>query len=131
LYSYWTPTGNLGIVKTLPKGSLSVAYSRTQAEQVLLSSGYFDQLDFSYTHSFSRNLSMSLSGGAFRTVETVAHGTGKRIGGSVFYKWAHNLSWTAGYNYSNQSGNLPNLNLGDTTYISFGLNWNPGRAPGF
>jgi len=128
-YSYWTPIGNIGITKAFRNGSMSLTYSRSQAEQVLLSSGYFDQFDFGYNRTFNRKLTMSMGGGAFRTVETGTHGTGKRIGGSVFYRWAHNLSWTAGYNYSSQSGNQPSLNLGNTTYISFGLIWNPGQVP--
>lgn len=128
-YSYWTPVGNIGVSKALRNGSMSFTYSRSQAEQVLLSSGYFDQFDFGYNRRFNRKLTVSMGGGAFRTVETGTHGTGKRIGGSVFYKWVHNLSWTAGYNYSSQSGNQPTLNLGNTTYISFGLVWNPGQVP--
>jgi hypothetical protein len=128
-YSYWTPVGNIGISKSFHNGSMSLTYSRSQAAQVLLSSGYFDQFDFGYNHSFNRKFSTSMEGGAFRTVETGSHGTGKRIGGSAFYRWVHNLSWVASYNYSTQSGNQPTLNLGNTTYISFGLNWNPGQAP--
>ncbi len=55
-YSYWTPVGNIGILKSFHNGSMSLTYSRSEAAQVLLSSGYFDQFDFGYNHSFNRKL---------------------------------------------------------------------------
>jgi hypothetical protein len=128
--SYWLPVGNIGLMKTFRNGAFSVGYSRSQAEQVLLSSGYFDQVDLAYSRNFGRRISASIGAAAFRTIQTSTHGQGERYFGSFYYRWVHNLSWVASYNYSSQSGNQPTLNLGNTTYISVGLRWMLGRTPG-
>jgi hypothetical protein len=127
--SYWLPVGNLGLMKKFRNASLLVAYSRSQAEQVLVSSGYFDQADLSYSQAFGRKFSASLGAAAFRTVNTGARGTGKRVFGSVSYRWIRNMSWVAAYSFSSQHGNQQNLNIGDSSYISIGLRWNLGRVP--
>ena len=94
------------------------------------SSGYFDQADFGYSRNFGRKFSASIGAAAFRTVETVSRGQGERAFGSIYYRWVHNLAWVASYNYTNQTGNARDLNLGTTTYISVGLRWMLGRTPG-
>ena len=127
---YWLPVGSIALMKTFRTGTFTVGYSRSQAEQVLVSSGYFDQADFGYSRNFGRKFSASIGGAAFRTVETVSRGQGGRAFGSVYYRWVHNLAWVASYNYSNQKGNSRDLNLGTTTYISVGLRWMLGRTPG-
>jgi hypothetical protein len=128
--SYWLPVGSIALMKTFRTGTFSVGYSRSQAEQVLLSSGYFDQADFGYSRNFGRKFSASIGAAAFRTVETVSRGQGERAFGSIYYRWVHNLAWVASYNYTNQTGNARDLNLGTTTYISVGLRWMLGRTPG-
>jgi len=128
--SYWLPIGNIGVMRTFHTGSVVVGYSRSEAQQALLSSGYFDQADLAYSRTFGRKVSAQMGAGVFRTVQTGTHGQGERIFGSIYYRWIHNLSWVLAYNYSNQSGNQPGLNVGTSTYVSFGLRYNLGRVPG-
>ncbi len=128
--SYWLPVGNIGLMRNFSTGSLVLGYSRSEAAQTLLSSGYFDQADLAYSRAFGRKFSTQLGAAEFRTIQTGSHGQGERIFGSIYYRWIHNLSWVASYNYSSQKGNQPGLNIGNSTYISLGLRWMLGRVAG-
>jgi hypothetical protein len=123
LNSSWTPTGSATIMKTMRRGTLSAAYTRTEAAQVLLSSGYFDQADLAYVTRINSRVSASLGLGAFRSVDTGSSERGKRAYANISYRWIRNLAWQFGYSFSSQNGAQRSLYSGDTSYFSVGLNW--------
>lgn len=128
--SSWMPTGGATIMKSMRRGTISAAYSRTEAAQVLLSSGYFDQADLAYVTQVNSRISASLGLGAFRSVGTGSSERGKRAYGNLSYRWIRNLAWQFGYNFSSQNGTQRSLYFGDTSYFSVGLNWVLGHPTG-
>jgi hypothetical protein len=125
--SYWTPTGSISLMKTFRSTTISAAYTRTTAAQVLLTTGYFDQSDISLTTRLRQTINMSMGAGEFRSINTGGHQHGLRTYASLSYRWKPNLAITAGFNYASQTGTAPNLYLGNTSYFHFGLNWILGR----
>jgi hypothetical protein len=128
--SSWLPTGSASIMKNFHNGNLSAAYSRREAAQVLLSSGYFDQADVSYVTHFGPKVSASVGAGAFRSINTGSSQRGKRAYASVSYRWVRNLSWSFAYNLSSQNGTGSSLYYGDITNFTVGLNWALGHPNG-
>ena len=130
-FSYWTPTGSITGVKAFHwNGALSAAYSRSQAAQVFVSSGYFDQGDISYRQRIGQKFSVNAGVGEFRTVDVLSHEHGKRAGASLSYQWLPRLSLNAGYNFAHQTGTQSTFFLGNTSYVSFGVSWLPGAQSG-
>jgi hypothetical protein len=130
---YLTPTGNVAIRKAFANSSLYGAYSRAEASNVFASSGFFDQGDVGYQQNFRQKLMANVFAGEFRTVNAGLQQEGKRIGGSITYKWKPRLSIQAGYNFANQTGAQTvtfSPLLGNTSAISFGLNWALGSSSG-
>jgi len=126
-YSSWTPTGSITLLKVFRGQTISAAYTRTTAEQPLLSRGYFDQADIAYSLHIGRNITASGGVGEFRSISTGDHQNGRRAYASLSYRWLRNLAWTASYSYSSQSGNQPSLYLGNTSFFSVGLSWYLGH----
>ncbi len=130
-YTLWTPTGSFTLLKSLGrKGSLAAAYSRSRADQVLLSSGYFDQADISYFATISRKWQSNLELGEYRTINTVGNSHGKRVSGGVSYLLQNNSSLFLQYNFMHQGGTNNQLFNGNNSYLSFGIRWNLARNPG-
>lgn len=126
----WTPTGTVSIMKTLKNGTLSGAYSRTMAAQVLLTKGYFDQADIAYSRHLGQKVGASIGIGEFRSVGTGGNNHGRRAYATVSYRWLHNLAWSFSYNYSKQTATQSTLYLGTTNYMSVGLQWVLGQPSG-
>lgn len=124
----WLPTGNLSVLRSFRRSTLSAAYSRNQAEEAFLSSGYFDQLDVAYSGQFGQKFGVSAGVGAYRTLLTSTHEHGKRANFSGSYRMRPNLAWTLGYQYSQQNGTATSLYNGRTSYFTFGLQWTLGAS---
>lgn len=130
-YALWTPTGSFTLLKSLGrKGSVTAAYTRSSADQVLLSSGYFDQADISYVANISRKWQGNVGLGEYRTIETVGNSHGKRLNGGVSYLMKNNCSLFVQYNFMHQGGTNTQLFNGNNSYLSFGVRWNLMRNPG-
>jgi hypothetical protein len=127
-FGYWTPTGSLSVMKVFRGGTVSAAYTRTTAAQLLLSTGYFDQSDVAYSAHIHKKINASVGAGEFRSIVTGGHQHGLRAYSSLSYRWLPNLAWTVGYNYASQTGTEPSLYLGNTSYFNIGLNWILGHA---
>jgi hypothetical protein len=126
-YSSWTPTGSITLLKVFRGQTISAAYTRTTAEQPLLSRGYFDQADIGYFVHIARNITAGGGVGEFRAISTGNHQDGRRAYASLSYRWLRSLAWTAGYSYSSQTGNQPSLYLGTINFFSVGLSWYLGH----
>jgi len=126
-YSSWTPTGSISLLKAFRGQTISAAYTRTTAEQALLSRGYFDQADIGYLIHIGRNSTVAGGVGEFRAISTGSHQSGRRAYASLSYRWSRGLAWTAGYSYASQTGNQPSLYLGNTSFFSVGLSWYLGH----
>ena len=125
--SQWVPTGTASVLRTFKNGSVSVAYSRTTATAVLLSSGYYDQADIAYNRNFGRKFSAAVGLGAFRSIQTGNHDHGRRAYATLSYLWRPNLAWSFSYAYSNQDSTQATLYSGRTDYVRAGLVWTLGR----
>ncbi len=126
-WSSWTPTGSLTLMKSFRRSSVAAAYTRTRADQVLLSSGYFDQGDISYAATLSPKWQFNVGVGEYRTVETTTSSHGKRANGTLFYQLFPSCALFAQYNYIQQSGSNTTLFAGDNSFLSFGLRWKMKR----
>lgn len=130
-YTLWTPTGSFTLLKSIGrKGSVTAAYSRSRAAQVLLSSGYFDQADISYFANISRKWQGNVELGQYRTINTVGNSHGRRAGGGISYMMKDNCALFVQYNFMHQSGTNTQLFNGNNSYLSFGMHWNLSRNPG-
>jgi hypothetical protein len=126
----WTPTGNLSVMKSFRKSSITAAYTRTRADQVLLTTGYFDQADLAYAANLSRKWQFNVGVGEYRTVEVTSNSHGKRVNGALYYQLFPSCSLFAQYNYVHQSGTNASLFEGVNSYMSFGLHWTLNHRPG-
>jgi hypothetical protein len=126
----WTPTGNLSVMKSFRKSSITAAYTRTRADQVLLTTGYFDQADLAYAANLSRKWQFNVGVGEYRTVEVTSNSHGKRVNGALYYQLFPSCSLFAQYNYVHQSGTNASLFEGVNSYMSFGLRWTLNHRPG-
>jgi hypothetical protein len=130
-----TPTGSVAVRKAFTNSSIYGAYSRAEASTVFASSGYFDQGDVGYQRNFGQNqkLMVNVFAGEFRTVDAGLQQEGKRVGGAITYRWKPRVSVNAGYNFARQTG-ADTLTfsplLGNTSAVSFGLNWALGSSSG-
>jgi hypothetical protein len=110
-------------MKSFHKNTISAAYSRSTAAQVLLSSGYYDQADLAYASHFGQKFSANVGIGTFRSVQTGNHDSGRRAYASIGYHWRPNLVWSLGYSYAYQSSTQASLYNGTTNGFRVGLNW--------
>jgi len=128
-----TPTGSLTLMKAFRRSSVYGAYSRSEAGNIIVSTGYFDQADIGYSQKFSQKLSFNAGAGQYRTINTFNRLDGKHIGGSVSYQWTPRVSLNAGYSYAHQTG-VQNSTfspfLGNTSFFSAGVNWLLGSHSG-
>lgn len=128
-----TPAGSISVRKSFTNSSVFAAYTRAEANNVFVSSGYFDQGDIGYQRKVGQKLQLNASAGAFRTIDTGITQKGKRVGGSVSYRWTPRLNLNASYNFAHQVGadtSTFSPLLGNTSAFSFGLSWSLGANPG-
>jgi hypothetical protein len=126
----WTPSGSVSISRLFRNGSASAAYSRSQASQVFVSSGFFDQADVSYSRHLGRKMTTFFGAGAFRGVLTGSRESGERVGANFSYQLRSNVALTSGYNFVRQRSDQASLYNGNTTFVTFGLTWILGRPSG-
>jgi hypothetical protein len=128
-----TPGGSISVRKAFTTSSIYGAYTRAEASTVFVSSGYFDQGDIGYHKSVGQKLQLNLDAGFFRTINTGITQKGKRVGGSLSYRWKPRLNLNASYNYAHQVGadtsSFSPL-LGNTSAFSFGISWKLGAESG-
>jgi len=120
-------------MKSFGQSSIVAGYTRTEAANVLISSGYYEQGDVSYNRSIGQKVNVNAGGGAFRTSYTGSYYNGIRAGGGLTYQWMTRLSLHAGYNFSHQNGVQAAgfaPFLGNTSYFNIGLNWLLGQHSG-
>jgi hypothetical protein len=128
-----TPTGGVTLVKSFRQASVYGAYSRSEAGNIIVSSGYFDQFDVGYRQKINQKWSVGGGVGQYRTIQTFTHQDGKHAGGSVNYQWSPRVSLNAGYSFARQNGIQTSTFspfLGDTSFFSFGVNWLLGEHSG-
>jgi hypothetical protein len=131
-----TPTGSLKVMKRFnrfSRSSIAAAYTRSEAGSIILSSGYFDQGNISYSQNIDRKLSFNVGVGMYRTINTGSSQNGKTVGGGVNYQYSSRLSFNAGYNFAHQNGMstatfLPFL--GNTNSLNLGVTWFLGSRSG-
>jgi len=126
-----TPAGRLTLLKSFRGGtsSIAAAYSRQEASNILVSSGYFDQGDISYNQRIGQKIRTNVGVGAFRTVNT-GYEHGKRVGGGINYQWSPRVGLYANYNFAHNSGTQSTFFAGNTNVLSFGLTWALGSQSG-
>jgi|SRR5271165_3298305 len=129
-----TPAGSLTLRKSFGGATILAAYTRTEASNVLVANGYFDQGDVAYNQGIGRRVFVNANAGVFRTSNTGFHQHGNRVGGGVTYQWLPRLSVNANYNFANQNGGYQVSSfspfLGNVSYFSFGLTWTLGSGSG-
>ncbi len=130
-----SPTGSVRVLKSFSRSrsSISAAYTRAEASNVFISSGYYDQGDISYNQALSNKLSFNVGAGEFRTINTTTHYYGKRAGGSLSYQLSPRLSLNGGYNFAHQEGVQTSSFspfLGNTNSFNLGLTWFLGAHSG-
>jgi len=129
-----TPAGTLRLMKRFGESSsITAAYTRTEASNILVSSGYYDQGDIGYTQKIGGRVNVNAGVGEYRISNAGTHQYGKRVGGGVSYQWTPRVSLNAGYNFAHQSGTLAsNFSpfLGNVSYFSVGLTWILGGRSG-
>jgi hypothetical protein len=121
-----TPTGSIRVLKSFGQSSISAAYTRAEATNVFVSSGYYDQGDISYNQNISKKLSFNVGAGEFRTINTTNHYYGKRFGGSLSYQLSPRVGLSGGYSFAHQEGvQTSNFSpfLGNTNSFNIGLSW--------
>ena len=126
----WTPSGSVSVSKLFRNGNIAAAYSRSEASQVFVSSGYFDQADLSYSRHLGRKMTTFFGAGAFRGVLTGSRESGERVGANFSYQLRRNVALTSGYNFVRQRADQASLYNGNTTFVTFGLTWTLGRPSG-
>jgi len=128
-----SPTGTLRLMKSFHQSSITAAYTRAEASNVFISTGYYQQADIAYNQSIGKKVNINAGVGAYQTINTGAHQYGKRFGGGFNYQWLPRLGLNANYNFAHQSG-AQALNfspfLGNVSYFSVGLNWSLGSQSG-
>ncbi len=128
-----TPTGSLRLSKSFRRSTFSAAYTRSEASNVLVSNGYYDQANLAYNQVINQRLSFNVGVGGYRTIDAGIDQHGKTAGGSLAYKWTPRLSLSGGYSFSHQNGAgtfgfLPFQ--GNTSALSLGLTWLLGAQSG-
>jgi hypothetical protein len=131
----FTPAGNLTLRKSFfgDTASVSAAYTRTEASNILVSSGYFDQGDIGYNQKFGRKVNINAGVGEYRISGSGVHQYGKRAQAGATYEWSPRVSLNAGYNFAHQGGVLAsNFSpfLGNVSYFSVGVTWVLGARSG-
>lgn len=126
----WTPSGSVSVSKLFRNGNIAAAYSRSEASQVFVSSGYFDQADLSYSRHLGRKMTTFFGAGAFRGVLTGSRESGERVGANFSYQLRRDVALTSGYNFVRQRADQASLYNGNTTFVTFGLTWTLGRPSG-
>ena len=128
-----SPTGTLRLVKSFSQSSIIAAFTRSEATNVFISTGYFQQGDISYNQTIGRKVNVNVGVGAYQTINTGSRQTGRRFGGSFSYQWLPRLGLNTSYNFAHQSGTLTSNFapfLGNVSYLSVGLNWSLGSQSG-
>jgi hypothetical protein len=129
-----TPTGSLYLMKSFGGGvsSITAAYTRTEASNILVSSGYYDQADISYNQRISQKVRAFVGGGAFRTSYTVYDEHGERVGGGINYQWSPRVALHANYNFAHQTATQPQTAffVGNTNILTCGVTWTLGAQSG-
>ena len=128
----FTPAGRLTLLKSFRGGasSIAAAYSRQEASNILVSTGYYDQGDISYNQRIGQKIQSNVGVGTFRTLYTGYHEHGKRAGGGINYLLSPRVSLYANYNHAYNSGTQATFYRGNTNILSFGLTWSLGSQSG-
>jgi hypothetical protein len=128
-----TPTGSIRVMKSFGNSSLSAAYTRAEASNVFVSSGFYDQGDIAYMRKLGQKMSFNVGVGEFRTINAGINQNGKRAGGGLTYFWRPRVSINAGYNFAHQNGTQTSSFspfLGNTNSFNVGINWQLGSRSG-
>jgi len=135
----FTPAGNLYVTKSFRGGASRIlaSYTRSEASNFIVSSGYYDQGDISYNQRIGQKIQANVGVGAFRTSNTGGYvngpgyyENGKRAGGGINYQWSPRVSLHANYDFSHNSGTQVNYYRGNTNFLSFGVTWALGAQSG-
>src|SRR5271166_3143120 len=128
-----TPTGNLRLLKSFGRSSISAAYTRSEASYVFVSRGYYQQADVGYNMNLSRKSGFNVGVGQWQTVNTGFNQHGWRASGSTYYQLSPRLSLNGGYSFSHAEG-VQTASfapyLGNTNTFTVGLTWLLGAHSG-
>src|SRR5271157_2177888 len=128
-----TPTGTLRLLKSFGRSAIIAGYTRSEASNVFVSSGYYQQADVGYNLNLSRKTGFNVGVGQWQTVNTGFNQHGWRASGSTYYQLSPRLSMNGGYSFSHAEGVQTTSfapYLGNTNTLSVGLTWFLGAHSG-
>lgn len=127
----WTTTGTVTVRKDFVSSSISADYYRGISIGPVLSGGYTNRVDGTYSRSFHYRWQMSLGAsyqGDFGIGSTNTL-SGSYVNATASYRLARRLNWTSMYSYRFESQSAGGTNIG-SNFFSTGITWTIGRDSG-
>ncbi len=128
----WTITGNLGLMKTFRRSSLSLTYYRGNSFGPFVTNTFSDRLDFGYGVLLSRRWRVSTSAG-YQHVNA----SGQALAGyygtiQTSFQLLPRVSWVANFGRRWENGqNLSFFPQRGRTFFSTGLTWDASRRAAY
>lgn len=128
---FWTSTGTATVRKDFVSSSISADYYRGISLGPVLSGGYTNRVDGTYSRSFHYRWQMSIGAsyqGDFGIGSTNTL-SGSYVNATASYRLARRLNWTSMYSYRFESQSVGGTNIG-SNFFSTGITWTIGRDSG-